>query len=247
MKKIFAMIACIALMVTSLTFVGCFGSKGDPIEYTIRLNELNQYWVEYNNGRVYAKDGQFVFAQGNYYGDDVFIKENLSGEYFVVEPYGGQGYVTASWNDGWQIATNWNENDRNNSSVYQFFGGSGARLGIYSYLKYGYSDVNQYYENPSVTVTELEHDTLTVGAEEVECLVFDYVYDDGSTYGHHLYFYALDSHICLKALYSNDRDEDILADGSVELEATLYKVGVAMNTILTQKERTPAPDMSEYV
>ena len=244
MKKILSIVACFVLaFAVSLTFVGC-GGKGWEPNYRIKFVELDKYWVEYNNGRVYAKDGQFVFSQGNFYGNDVFIKENLSGEYFVVEPYGGQGYVTALWNDGWQIATNWNENDRNNSSVYEFIN---SRPGIYTYLKYGYSDVNNITENPSITVTQLDNDVLTIGTDDVECLVFDYVYDNGNVYGHNLYYYALDSHVCLKALYTSNRNADIATSGSVELEATLYKVGVAMNTILTQKERTPAPDMSAYV
>ena len=244
MKKILTILACAVLAFTSFAFAGC-GKKSDPITYRIKYVELDKMWIEVG-GITYAKDGNYVFAQGCHYGYDVFLKENLQNEVFPDPTYGGQGYITAAWNGtGWTIANNYNENDNNNESVYEFVNHHYGP-GSYRWSTRGISDVNNITENPAVTVTHLDNETITVGSDQVECIVWDYVYENGSTYGHHLFYFATDSHICLKEYYTSDKTEEVKTDSNIEFAATLYKVGVSMNDVLTAKDRNPAPNMSAY-
>ncbi|MBQ8468450.1 MAG: hypothetical protein IJ542_01700 [Clostridia bacterium] len=244
MKKLLTILACFMLAFTSLAFAAC-GKKSDPISYRIQYVNLSQFWIE-AEGKVYAKDGQYEFAQGCHHGSDIFAKQNLRNEVFPQPGYGGQGYITAAWNGtNWIIADDYQENNFNSESMYEFVNhryGPGA----YRWTSRGISDVNNITDNPAVTVTQLDNETITVGEDNVECIVWDYVYEHGTTYNHQLFYFAKDSHICLLEYYTSDKTEEVKDDSNIDFQVTLYKVGVSMNEVLTAKGRTPAPNMNAW-
>lgn len=228
---------------------------GGLIENRITMNFPDKVWVEYNS-IVFAKDGKDIFASSMVYWSDrreVYLREDISDP--IATWHGsGQYYITARWTgETWQLATDegriageeydevnnqtWIANDKNHQVVYGYVDRKhGACTSGYVYR--GYSDVNTPYESDSFTIVQLDNQTITVGEDEVECIVWEYTFDNDGVYGKTRYWFAADSHIFIKEMYTSNRDADIETGGSVQNCATLYKVGVAMEQVLQSKDKS---------
>ena len=232
-----------------VTVTGCGPSHYDD-HTNIKYIEVDKVHVEYDNV-TYIKDGNDIYAYSFVYSmsgrTEVYIRENLT-EPAVEAGYDSQYYISARWNEydnSWQLATEdtlqssaYHANDMNHLAVY---GTVDSTQGPYtsSYMFHGYSDVNIPYENPNVTVTRLENETIAVNENQnVECEVWDYIYSntDSNLYVKERNYYAKDTHIALKQLTTFDRDFDLEA-ATITLKATYYAVGETMSYALNLRDR----------
>ena len=238
MKKVLLIIICFIIACNSFLFVGCKKKDSWQAPRNVVQNFPNRVRVEYN-GIVFAKDGNEYFCiASNVHGfhrSTMYMKRELSQEVCIAEGYGGWRFITAITNDGnWIIADNWNENDKNQNT--------------YTNAEYktrtGYSDVNTVLLDHA-TITKLSNQVLNIGGNNVECVVWDYVYENGDTYGHHRYWYEIDTGIFIKEMYTSDKNENIGTEGTLESVATYFRVGEALEQILNSKDLTK-PDLSMY-
>ena len=246
MKKFLSIVACFMLAFTSFAFVAC--KKSEPYEPPRRVVQAlpDKLHVEYDTyGVVFVKDGnEYYCVASNVHGahrSPMYMKNELTNEYFVEPGYGGWDFITAIRNyedNGWVVANGWHEDDKNRTTH------SNAEYKT----RTGYIDVNIDTDiYTSATVTQLSNQTLTLASnQQVECVVWDYVYENGDTYGHHRYWYAVDTGVFIKEMYTSNKNANIETTGTLESIATYYAVGESMDAVLTTKGLSK-PDLSEYV
>ena len=252
-------------MLFAVASVSCSGRGYVEPERRIKETLPDRIRVEYNNGSVvYAKDGNWIYAKSGVYSmqsrGEVVIKENLSNpavrdpspqlgndQYYIsscwVEPLDGDGF--------WRIATSesheatgydpYHANDHNHSAAYGYVDNV---KGSAAYLNNGYSDVNS--ELSSSTVTQKENETVDVGGQDVECKVFEYVFEHGSTYSRSVYYFAASSGVYIKSYTVYGRDAQITEDRLDSNSASYYKEGETLDVVLEAKDRLPKPDYSAF-
>ena len=250
-KKFFSvLITALCLVFCLSVFTGCGGNGYEPVR-NVKLNLLDKVHVEYfDGGKVFVKDGDYYFGQGGCYSmsgrGTVLIKENLNSP-AITSDYDGreQYFISAIWNGSeWKLPgqeyddasmnpSPYIANDQNHTSIFADIS-EGWHIvdGPYNYLYKGYSDVNQESGN-GVTVTKLENDTLQIGGNDVECVVWERV--NTSTYTKDRYWFAVNTNILIKHAEVIHEEDDILAPEAVELVATYYAEGETLDSILEAK------------
>ena len=238
MKKIFSLfIAVVCVFACGICMSGCFKNRGTSPTHRITLNLPNQVHVEYGaySNIIFVKDGnEYYLRASNTHGshrNEIYMKRELSNPVFVLENYGGWNFITAlynSYSNSWQVAeqedtnASWIENDKNQNTY----------TNAESALRTGYTDINIPYNNPSVTLTQKENETLVIGGENVECIVWDYVYENEDVYSKSRYWFEKNTHICIKFNEVFDKEENVNDDANIEFLATYFKVGESMETAL---------------
>ena len=258
MKKILSFFACVALAFTSLIFTAC--GKTGYYDENIRIRQVlpTKVHVEYGNGVIYVKDGDDIYAKSGVYSMsgrwEVYVRENLEDGVFYWQGQ-GQHYISARWTDtAWENADEdtfqsqgWNANDMNHLVIY---GSVNNTKGpdTSGYMLHGYSDVNSPLD--TVQATQLENETITLeSGQNVECVVWQVVFDYNGTYQKDKFWFAKDSHIYLKGLSVYDRDKDIDTEGSSYSHpvATYYAEGENMDDFLqTLDPARTRPDFSQW-
>lgn len=249
MKKILSVALCLFILGTSFCLTACFGTRDVYVPpRNVTFNLPDKVHVEYNNGKIYAKDGKFVYAYGgNFYGrGEVLLKEDLTSPAVVVDNIYTQNYMSAyysSYANDWIMADNdeqydpYHANDNNHISVYGFVN---YRHGPEYYLRTGYTDVNgMVYE--TTTLSHEEDEVLTIGGNQVECDVWQRIDDYGDTYGKYKYWYAKNTGICIKSACVFNANADINAEDAIELLATYYSLNETINDVLQARDRLPIP------
>ena len=232
-----------------LTACGGKGSLPNRIESTLP----NKVWVEYG-GIVFAKEGNDVYVESGVYSmsgrGEVYIRENLTTPAATDGMGNEQYYITARYYERWIYADNdgikdlWHANSDNHSAMAGYVN---SNSGPYTsaYMFRGYATLNAA-EGASNVATQLANETISIGGSDVECIVWEYVFDYNGTWSKTKYYYAADSHVFLKEIYTSDKNANINTDGIVEREATLYRVGVSLEDVLTAKGKTMPVFASTY-
>lgn len=241
MKKVLSIFVCFVFTCTFLVFVGCGNKTPYEPPRNVVQNLPDKIHVEYDTyGVVFVKDGNEYYCQASnvhgYHRSPMYMKRELSREVLIEEGYGGWRFITAitAYPDGWIIADSWNENDKNQNTY----------TNAEHKTRTGYGDVNTVLLD-HVTLTQLDNQTLNIGGNTVECVVWDYVYKNGDVYGHNRYWYAVNTGVFIKGMYTSNEDANIEESGSVESVATYYAVGETMASVLETKGLT-MPDLSAY-
>ena len=238
MKKLLSILLCFTIAFSSFLCASCGNKSSWQPPRNVIQNLPNKIHVEYN-GIIFVKDGDEYYCQASnihgFHRTQMYMKRNLSQEVCIAEGYGGWRFITAiTYEDSWIIADTWNENDKNQNT--------------YTNAEYktrtGYIDVNTVLTN-NVTLTKLDNQVLNIGGNNVECVVWDFVYENGDTYGHSRYWYAVNTGVFIKEMYTSDKNEDIEIDGTLESVATYYGIDESMEQILNSKGLTK-PDLSMY-
>ena len=240
----------------------------------ISLTLPERVHVEYFNNRisgsaslpnycVLVKEGDIYYVKTptTYSSDrlEVIEKVNLQNAVeFAGEKY-GQGYISARWNDytsSWDTAdseteltpnaSSWHANDRNNHVYY---------TGV-AFLDMGYGDVNHIYDNGVAnangykhTATQKDNETLSIGGNEVLCVVWEYeAYFGEDNWSRARYWFDAETGITLKqaSIYPSSANQDLSADENVGFKATYFSKTETLADYLTSIERYPAPDFSSY-
>ena len=252
-KIISYMLTFVCLITCCFCLTACNNNKNFDLHYNITLNLPDKIHVEYGSvGAIYIQEGNEVYASaGTVYSSDrreVFIKINLTEPVILDEPQYAQGFISARWDDYnncWQGAeddTNypaWHANDHN-CTVY-----AAAEY----YLRTGYSDINMPYEMDGVTITQKANETLTVAGVQIECVVWEYVFDRETTFLAEKYWFAKDTNVFIKQSGIFEKDADINAAENIKLIATYYKTGEDMEVALANltEPRTKYTFPAEYV
>lgn len=248
MNKIFNSVIIFVLTFSCMImFTACGGDVWEP-PHNVVQNLPDKIHVEYASDDYYTtifiKDGNEYYCKGkNIHGydrDEIYMRRDLSHEVCVAEGYGGWGFITARWNsysepETWLLAADdlgtspnepaWHANDKNQNTY------TNAEYKT----RHGYSDVNSaLLDGETHKVTKLENQTITVGENQVECVVWVYEFDYDGTYSKSKYWFAADTGVYLKGLSVYDREANIDTDGSTYGHpiATYYKVGDSMDTAL---------------
>mgnify|MGYP003571274369 CR=1 FL=1 len=263
-KKIFSfMLAFVCIISCGFALTGC-GKKGtDDNSMNIQQNLPDKVHVEYGNV-VYVKDGNDIYAKSNVYSlsgrNEVYVRTGLSDGVFYWQGQ-GQYFISARWdeyNNCWENADNdiyeegWEANKQNHMVVSEFIIDHGTyKYGpdTTAYMMYGYYNINS--SSNLVVATQLADETITLSGsgQRVECVVWEYVFEDESAYEKDKYWFAKDSNIFLKGLCIFDKKGDIDTEGSTYNipEATYYAVGESMDDFLQKlsPSRTK-PDFSAW-
>lgn len=252
-KFLSAVFAFVCIVSCSIMFSACGG--GNPIPDDLIVAHLpDKVHVEYAANCFYVKDGNDIYSSSPVYSSDrqeVFLRENLSTAYITDLTYGDQMFATARWTGtAWQTAKDdaiyedWIANDKNHTTVYGSIKDPHWRFGPATShnMYYGYSDVNGAWMSEKSSVTQLANQNVTVGENQVECVVFEYVFEYGDVYNKTKYWYALDSGIYIKSLSISDKTKNIDTEGTPgETSAIYYKTGETMDSVLTAKGRGAVP------
>lgn len=258
------MLAFVCIITCGLCLTAC-GNKGNVENaMNIQQNLPDKVHVEYGNV-VYVKDGNDIYAKSEVYSmsgrHEVYVRENLSDGVFYWQGE-GQHFISARWdeyNNCWENADDdtyhqdngWIANDQNHSVIGGVVKDSrGYNYGPYSsaYMLHGYSDVNSQLD--TMTITKLENETITLeSGQQIACEVWQTVFEYDGSYEKCKYWFAADSHIYLKGLWTQERNADIDVAGSKYNmpEATYYAVGENMDDFL--QSLSPArtkPDFSAW-
>ena len=249
-NKILSFILAFALV---LTYTVCLSAcSGDVVTIPSRVSESlpNKVWVEYGNV-VLAKDGNDYYVESAVYSmssrGEVYIKENLTNP--VGSGDEAQNYISARWDGGWiyayddGILDTYHANSDNHSAMMGFVNSKSGPCSS-EWMFRGYSAVN---DTTIISVVQKPNQTITVGENEVECEVWECTFDYFGTYSKTKYWFAADSHVYLKSLSIEDRNQDIDTDGTVDTthQATFYQVGVPMSDVLASKGGKTMPVFPE--
>ena len=257
-KNIFSfMLALVCVITCGFCFAACNGGY-EEIELNIRQNLPDKLHVEYGSRIVYVKDGNDIYGRSGVYSmsgrEEVYIRQDLQDGVFYWQGE-GQHFISARWTGSeWERADNdsfqengWIANDENHSCI----GGNVNNVqGPYTskYMFHGYIDVNSLLD--TMTATKLENETLTLASgQRVECEVWQTVFEYNDSYERCKYWFAANSHIYLKGLWTQDREADIDTEGSNYSmpEATYYAVGENMEDFLqTLDPARTKPDFSPW-
>ena len=269
-KKIIASLLLIAFIVPAIFAFSACGKQPYSSPKRVSLKLPDKLHVEYVNNTikgdatlpgycVLVKEGDLYYIKTphKYYFYnrlEVFVKTNLKNAVeFAGEAY-GQGHISARWNEytnSWQTAeeetdNQWHANDQNGSVYYNGIG----------FLDVGYGDVNHLYKNGvtdsngyKFTATQKENETITIGTNQVECVVWEYeAYFSENNWTRSKYWFDLETNITLKKteVYPSSENLDLDAEANVGFEATYFSKSETMQSYLTSVERWPAPDLSAY-
>ena len=209
---------------------------------------------EYSHGLIFVKDGNEYYINGinKWHADrrEVYMRRNLTHEVCKSDDGNGWGFISAHWDyysDGWVLAADetdytplngtWHANDDNDSTYVE----------TEVITRTGYGDVNTPILD-YVTITQLENETVTLrSAQQVECEVWDYVYENGDTYSHYRYWYAADTGVYIKSKETFDKAVDIATDGyNGDYTATYYKVGDSMDAALQVVSASMGEERTKY-
>lgn len=233
-RKIFnVLLAFVCAFSCVFGLVAC-DKKDNEIKYNISINMPNRVHVEYNSN-IFVKDGNEYYLMGeNIHGShrgEIYMKRELSSPVYVNE-YGGWDFVTARYDystSSWILASDdnqyydpWITNDRNQNTY----------TNTEYILRTGYSDINMSYEMSAVTITKLEDDVVTIAGSDVECIVWEYVYEEGTLYNKEKFWFAKDTNIFIKESEIFDKADDIDDPENIRKIATYYKVGESMDEAL---------------
>ena len=265
-KKIFSLVAAVfCVLMCNFCLTGCGNREVWERPQRVKLSLPDTLHVEYiNNGELsmygyctLVKDGNeyYVKTPTKYYSSnrlEVYEKVDLKNAVELAEPIYGQGYISACWNsytNSWLLATDesspWHANDQNNS-VYM--------KGM-SWLDYGYGDVNHPYENGVAdengykhTATQKENETVTIGSNHVECVVWEYEFIGNDIWSKSKYWFDAETNILLKqsSVYPSSQNQSLDADENVGIKATYFSKTVNMQNYLTANNRWPKPDFANY-
>ncbi len=234
-KKLLSLTLVLVSVLACIVCLSACGSKKSGISYKISLKLPECVHVEYNNGMILVKDGNeyYVKAATIYSSDrlEVYAKVDLSNPVILDQPQYSQGFITARWVDVdnvWQCA----EMDTNYSPWHANMNNCDVYTKGESFLRTGYTDINMPYEMDGVTIAQKDNEVLTISGEQVECIVWEYIYDKDNIYQKAKYWFAKDTNICLKHSDIFDRTGDINDESRIKLQATYYKVGNNMDTAL---------------
>ncbi len=211
-----------------------------------------------------VKEGKeyYVKTHHKYYHynrEEVYEKVDLNNAVVFDTPDYAQGYISARWDsysNRWISAADdsettpnapsWHANDQNNRV---FWTG-------YSFLDSGYNNINHIYENGVVdangnkfTATQKANETLTIGANHVECVVWEYEeYFSADTWGKYKYWLDKETNIVLKqtSVYPSSQNQSLDADENIGLQATYFSKNENMQDYLASVDRNPKPDFSSY-
>ena len=270
-KKILAIVLAVLLVLpVMVTFTACRSKGGWQAPKRVSLTLPDKLHVEYVNYSikgdstlpgycVLVKEGNLYYVKTphkyyHYNRLEVFVKTNLKNAVeFAGQAY-GQGHISASWSDGtntWRTAAEetgnqWQANDQNGSVYYTGIG----------FLDVGYGDVNHLYENGvansnghKFTATQLANETLTIGTNQVECVVWEYEeYFSSTNWGKSKFWFDAETNITLKKteIYPSSENQDLDAEENVGFKATYFSKNETLQNYLTSIERWPAPDFSAY-
>ena len=239
-KRILGILLALVMTASCIALCGCFGNRDvDPIPKRIELNLPDKIYykcidntlTDYTAYATIIKDGNeyYVKAPTRYYTSsrlEVYVKDGLQHEACVAEGYGGWGFISARWDystNAWIIADNdgiyapWHANDYNQDAWY-------AAKGKF---EKGYSDVNTLLET-NITVTQLANERLVIDGRSIDCIVWEYVYENGNIYNKSKHWYASETHVCLQINEVFDKEANIDSSEYKRFYATLYVVGVDM-------------------
>ena len=208
---------------------------------------------DYSHGLIFVKDGDEYYVNGKnkWYADrrEIYMRTNLTKE--VCKAEDGQGWlsITAHWTGSeWILAEDeteftpanavWHANDHNLSAYYET-----------EYItRTGYIDVNTPILD-HVTITQLDNQTVTLrSGQQVECVVWDYVYEHDDVYSHYVYWYAAETGVYIKERHTFDKDVNVETDGTAgEYFATYYKVGDSMDTAMEVVSEHMGETRTKYV
>lgn len=243
MRKILSIVLCLFMLGTSFCLTACFGKNFETLPRNVEFNLPEKVHVVYSNGKEFAKDGNYVYGAGCVNARfEILMKENLNtpaveqgnnSQYYISAHLSGDTWIMADTNPD----STYFENDNNSLAIYGYVD---RRHGPEYYLRTGYSDVNGVILESS-SLTQLENEVLTIGAVQVECVVWENVFEYDDTYSKCKYWYAVDTGICIKYNEAFDENDDIDADENNELIATCYTLNETINDILTQKGRPTIP------
>lgn len=222
-------------------FLACNSSGGYEPPRNVTLNLPEKIHIEghgdySHTAFVLVKDGNEYYTKADtvYSSDrfEVYCKRDLEVPVvFAGEEY-AQGYITARWayqesGDAWQCA----EHDTNYSSYHANDHNNHVWHTAYGELTSGYSDVNSSLD--SMTINQLEDQTLTIGINQVACEVWECIFRYQETYSQSVYWFAKDTGVALKGLTVHDELENVYTSGHLDFEVTLYEVGIDMATVLS--------------
>ena len=260
-KKIFSfMLAFVCMITCGLCLTACGNNSNFDDHYNITQTLPDKVHVEYGSGVVYVKDGNDIYVQSGVYSmsgrREVYVRENLTDGVFYWQGE-GQHFISARWdeyNNCWERADNDTLQEDNwiaNSDNHWCIGGSVNNVqgpDSSRYMLNGYSDVNSLLD--TMTITQLENETITlVSGQHVECEVWQTVFEYDGSYEKCKYWFAADSHIYLKGLWTQERNANIDVAGSNYNmpEATYYAVGENMDNFLqTLSPARTKPDFSPW-
>lgn len=276
MKKKIVSLSLALVLVFACTI--CLSACGNREVWTppkrVSLNLPDKVHVEYINDRisgdallpgycVLVKEGDqyYVKAPTTYSSNrlEVFEKINLTNAVVFDKPQYSQGYISARWNDynnTWVSAADdsytspnapeWHANDQNNHVYY---------TGI-AFLDSGYGDINHTYENGVAdsngykhTATQKDNETLTIGSNQVECIVWEYeAYFSEDNWSKEKFWLDADTGIMLKrtSVLPSSQNQSLDAAENIGLKATYFSKTETMQDYLTSIDRWPAPDFSDY-
>jgi len=237
-------------MMTVISVTSCGGGNAggggedvpSPLPTDRVVQRLPDKLIYVCDSTVFVKDGneKYVKQPSEYSSNrlEVYIKENLTVPVVFDTNDNAQNWISARLNssDEWVCADedddggtpnvpHWHSNDKNCQVYHE----------AESTTRTGYRRINIPYDQEYVTITQLENETITIGDNAVECVVWKYTYDNTSVdvpmAEEYTYWYAKDTGVFLQEYIKT-----VFDDPQLVTKATRYEVGVNMDAALASLE-----------
>ena len=194
------------------------------ISVSMPTNVLMEFHTSYTAYKfVKVGDNYYVFNPSYNSPFEIFMQDNLDLQFEEEE----QHYRTYTYYaDEWHITESWSDN---RAYVYDRFYNI---KGVYSLMHKGYSAINA--DENGTRYIQKANETLLVGEDNVECVVYESVYSSGDVYLHEKYWYEKDSKLLIK-LCSVYNEQDDVNSTSPDYVVTKFKTtGFTMASALAE-------------